>query len=198
MTSRPSPSGTSPLTGVTAAIESASALDGVVGIIRSVADRLVADDGRSAALRAAPLGHALHPVLTDVPLGAWVSATVLDWVGGADMRPASQRLLGIGNLAYLPTAVTGLAEFAGLDQKTQRVATVHAVANNVSLVLNTASWAARRSGRHDLGRVLTLGAMTIGGLGAYLGGHLAIGMKAGTRDHRIPEAHRAEAVVVPS
>src|SRR5690606_24531615 len=122
---QPRHSDSSPVTGLTDRIESATGLDGLVGAIRGVADRLVSDPGRASLLRSGPLGHALHPVLTDVPLGAWISAAVLDWTGGPQMRPASQRLIALGNAAYLPTAVTGLAEYAGLDARTQRVASVH-------------------------------------------------------------------------
>ena len=28
------------------------------------------------------LGHALHPLLTDLPIGTWTSAVLLDWLGG--------------------------------------------------------------------------------------------------------------------
>lgn len=173
------------MTRLTEGIESATGLDGLVGRIRQAAEQLVSEPGRARLLRSGPLGHALHPVLTDIPLGAWISAAVLDWTGGPQMRPASQRLVGLGNAAYLPTAVTGLAEYAGLDTRAQRVASVHAVANNVAVTLNVASWVARRNDRHGLGRALTAGALTVGAFGAYLGGHLAIGMKAGSHDPRI-------------
>lgn len=175
----------SPMTGLTDRIESADALDGLADQLDHVADRLVADPTRASLLRSGTLGHALHPVLTDIPLGAWISAAVLDWTGGPKMRPASQRLVALGNAAYLPTAVTGLAEYAGLGRRAQRVASVHAVANNIALGLNLASWLARRSDQHGLGRVLSAGALTVGGFGAYLGGHLSIGMKAGSHDPQI-------------
>jgi uncharacterized membrane protein len=182
------------MTSLTDRLESAQGLDGLVGGIRKVADQLVSEPGRASVLRSGLVGHALHPVLTDVPLGAWISAAVLDWTGGPQMRPASRRLIGLGNAAYLPTAVTGLAEYAGLDARSQRVASVHAVANNVALGLNIASWVARRNERHGLGRLLTAGAMTVGGFGAYLGGHLAIGKRAGTHDPRIaPSVDQAPA-----
>lgn len=188
MSLQPPNSDSSPLTGLTERIESATGLDALAGRIGHAADALVADPARAGLLRSGPLGHALHPVMTDIPLGAWISAAVLDWTGGPRMRPASQRLVALGNAAYLPTAVTGVAEFAGLDARSQRVASVHAVANNIALGLNVASWFARRSDRHGLGRVLTAGALTVGGFGAFLGGHLAIGMKAGSHDPRIAQA----------
>ena len=62
------------------------------------------------------LGHPLHPVLTDLPIGFWTSAVVLDLVGGRDARPAADALVGIGVAAALPTAATGLADWSDLDE----------------------------------------------------------------------------------
>src|SRR5436305_998869 len=55
------------------------------------------------------LGHPLHPVLTDIPIGAWSSAFFLDYLGGKKARSASDALIGIGILSAIPTAVSGLA-----------------------------------------------------------------------------------------
>jgi hypothetical protein len=43
----------------------------------------------AATLRGRGFGHALHPVLTDIPLGMWMAATVLDVVGLGRWRRAS-------------------------------------------------------------------------------------------------------------
>src|ERR1700754_4406211 len=59
-------------------------------------------------LAGTPLGHALHPLLTDVPIGTWTSAVLLDLLGGGEARAASRRLVGLGVLASLPTAASGL------------------------------------------------------------------------------------------
>ena len=80
-------------------LESLSALDPVVRTVRPLADALVADPARRDLLRGAWLGHPLHPVLTDLPIGLWTSATVLDLVGGRSARPAATRLVGLGLLA---------------------------------------------------------------------------------------------------
>lgn len=178
----------SPVTRLTDLIEGSTALDPLVDRMRPASESLVSAPGRAKLLRSGLFGHAVHPVLTDVPIGAWVSAAVLDWTGGPQMQPASRRLVGLGNVASLPTAVTGLAEYAGLDARAQRVASLHAVANNVALGLNIWSWYARREERHGLGRVLTVAALAAGGFGAFLGGHLAIGMKAGSHDPDIPRS----------
>lgn len=172
----------SPATRLAEAVESSTVLDPVVDRMRMGAQRLVSSPGRARLLREGLLGHAVHPVLTDVPIGAWMSAAVLDWTGGPQMRPASRRLVGLGNVASLPTAITGLAEYAGLDRESQRVASLHALVNNVALGLNTWSWFARRNEQHGLGRALTVAALASGGFGAFLGGHLAVARKIGSHD----------------
>src|SRR5215218_119324 len=48
------------------------------------------------------LGHALHPLLTDLPIGTWTSALLLDWLGGKGSERAADRLIGIGLAATLP------------------------------------------------------------------------------------------------
>lgn len=167
-------------------VESATALDGMAGRLQTAADQLVASPARRDLLRARPLGHALHPVLTDVPIGTWMSAMILDLAPGDRMAAASQRLVAVGNLASLPTALTGMAEYSGLDARARRVGSAHALLNSVALGLSTWSWFARRAGQHGTGKVLTGAALTVGGLSAFLGGHLSIAMKVGSTYPDVP------------
>jgi nitrite reductase/ring-hydroxylating ferredoxin subunit/uncharacterized membrane protein len=128
------------------------------------------------ALSGTPLGHVLHPLLTDLPIGTWTSATLLDLVGGRAARPASARLIATGLLAAVPTAASGLSDWADTtpaSDSVRRVGAVHAIANVAALGLYAASLAARRSDRHGRGVVLGLagaGALSVGG---HLGGHLS-------------------------
>ena len=57
------------------------------------------------------LGHALHPLLTDLPLGCWLSAGLLDLLGGRRGRPAAQRLVALGLLFVPVTAASGLVDW---------------------------------------------------------------------------------------
>ncbi|MGH2840297.1 MAG: DUF2231 domain-containing protein, partial [Solirubrobacteraceae bacterium] len=96
------------------------------------------------------MGHALHPPLTDVPIGTWTSATVLDLVGGRDCEKAAERLIGIGIAAAVPTAVSGWSDWADTEpasDEVRRIGIVHAVSNITALGLYAASLAARRRGR---------------------------------------------------
>ncbi len=125
-------------------------------------------------LSGTPLGHPAHPALTDVPIGSWTSAVVLDLIGGSDSRTAARRLVAVGILAALPTAASGYSDWADSEMSSdtvRRTGLVHAASNLAALGLFTASYVARRRG--DGGRLLALagaGAMTVGG---HLGGHLS-------------------------
>jgi nitrite reductase/ring-hydroxylating ferredoxin subunit/uncharacterized membrane protein len=133
-------------------------------------------------LSGTPLGHALHPLLTDLPIGTWTSAALLDLVGGRAARPASRRLIAAGLLAAVPTAASGLNDWADTtpaDDGVRRIGAVHAVANVAALGLHAASLAARRRGRHRYGVTLGfagMGALTVGG---HLGGHLSYAKAVG-------------------
>jgi uncharacterized membrane protein len=166
----------------TKGVEQSSGLDAVVAKVQPLADVLLADPRRAAALRGMWLGHAVHPLLTDLPLGAWTSAMVLDVVGGRGSRPAAQRLTGLGLLAAVPTAVTGWAEWAAVTgEREKRVGVVHAAANNAALLLYFASWRARRRDRHLTGVLLALLGSVGVGVGGYLGGHLTEARKVASR-----------------
>ena len=80
-------------------IERASGLD-PVGDALTGAIRGVLPAGRTKDLLSGTwLGHALHPLLTDIPIGAWTSSVVLDWIGGRKARPAADTLIALGILA---------------------------------------------------------------------------------------------------
>ncbi|HLM65116.1 MAG TPA: DUF2231 domain-containing protein [Acidimicrobiales bacterium] len=168
-------------------IEQAEGLDRPAAALERLASAVVRPGVVHDALVGSWLGHALHPLMTDLPIGFWTSASVLDLVGGAAGRPAADRLLGVGIASALPTAATGLAEWLHADRRARRIGLVHANANSVGLALYTASWLARRRGRRAAGVALALAGATAATLGGYLGGHLATARKVGTRAPQFPE-----------
>jgi nitrite reductase/ring-hydroxylating ferredoxin subunit/uncharacterized membrane protein len=120
------------------------------------------------------LGHPVHPMLTDLPIGAWTSALVLDLVGGGQARRAADALVGVGVLAAVPTAATGLSDLADVVQPEERsLGTAHALGNLSAVALYGGSYLARRRGRRDVGvRLAMLGAAVVTAAG-FIGGHLA-------------------------
>lgn len=169
-----------PLVDATRRLEEASVLDVVVRPLAPKVRALFGTGARGELLRGEWLGHALHPLMTDVVMGTWTSATILDAVGGRGSRTAAQRLVGVGLLAAGPTAWTGWAEWAEAGRREQRVGLVHALSNGVAIGTYAASWNARRKGHHLKGAGLALVGAGVSGVGAYLGGHLALARNVGS------------------
>ena len=141
-----------------------------------------------SVLRGDWLGHALHPLLTDVVIGSWTSATLLDVLGGPDASDDARKLIGIGLLGAGPTAWTGWAEWSEAGSRDKRVGLVHALTNGVAIGLYAASYIARRRGRHGAGVRRALAGAAVSGAGAYLGGHLAAARKVGSHHRAYDEA----------
>ncbi len=186
--SRPSDAPTPVLVEATLQLERATVLDRWVSLVQPAAAALVANPTARYWLHGEFMGHAAHPLLTQVPIGTWASSAVLDVIGGRRSRPAATRLIGTGILAAVPTAVTGLAEWAATsDQEARRVGVVHAGANTVGLLLYAASYRARRRGHHLRGVGLGMAALSVVGASGFLGAHLSLARKVATRDPAFAE-----------
>jgi uncharacterized membrane protein len=171
-----SPRRPSPLDPVVESIEAAAMLDGPAKAIGGRVRSLLSPPGLKAALSGTWLGHPVHPVLTDVVIGSFVSATLLDLVGGDRDGRASERLIALGIAAYGPTALTGVHDWAdteSADDGVRRAGLVHAATNATALSLYAASLAARRRGARGRGVVLGLAGAAALTAGGYLGGHLS-------------------------
>lgn len=119
------------------------------------------------------LGHPLHPMLTDLPIGCWTNAMALDLLAGERAEPAAQFLVGMGVVTALPTAVAGLADWSDTLGEERRMGLVHAAGNVVALGCYALSWTARRGGNQRRGVALGLLGGAVATASAYLGGHLA-------------------------
>ena len=123
------------------------------------------------------LGHPLHPMLTDLPIGFWTSSFVLDFLGLRRSRRVSAAFVGLGVASAVPTVAAGLVEYQKLDHDDPKreTAVVHAVANATGTFFYLWSFLARLRGKRGKGIFLGLlgaAAVTAGG---YLGGQLAFG-----------------------
>jgi uncharacterized membrane protein len=171
-----------PLVQAARRVESAHALDHADRVLHPLVRTALRNDRWRSALRGDWLGHAVHPLMTDFPLGMWMSGTLLDLVAGPSSRPASRRLIGMGILAALPTALTGAAGWGAIEPvRDRRTGLVHAAVNSTALALYTGSWLARRRGDHVRGTALAVGGGVAATIGGYFGGHLTEVRKVSSR-----------------
>ncbi len=138
------------------------------------------------ALNGVWLGHPLHPVLTDVPVGAWTAACVFDVAGAISgsesLDRAATAAIGVGLAGAVGSAATGLADWSDTDGTARRVGLVHGVMNLTATGFYVASLVARTRRQKWLGRLYgMLGYATAFG-SAYLGGELVYTQQVGV-DH---------------
>jgi nitrite reductase/ring-hydroxylating ferredoxin subunit/uncharacterized membrane protein len=117
------------------------------------------------------LGHPVHAVVTDVPIGAMTVSIIADVIGQPIVADAS---LVVGVLAMVASAVTGAADYAEVDGTARNRATVHSAVMVVSLVLYVISLAIRSGSPADrmVPIVIALVAYLLLALGAAIGGDL--------------------------
>ena len=156
-----------------ARVGGATGLDAVAKPLAKKVAALVPSGVVKDTLSGTWLGHPLHPMLTDVPIGCWTNAMLLDLLAGERGQEAADLLVAAGVVAALPTAVSGLADWSDYLGEERRVGFVHALGNVAALTCYSLSWVARRNGKRQRGVVLGLLGATLATLSAYLGGHLA-------------------------
>jgi nitrite reductase/ring-hydroxylating ferredoxin subunit len=166
-------------------LERAERLDALVGLGQRWA-RLLRPGRRRDALHGVWLGHPLHPVLAQAPIGLWLSASALDaWPGG---ERASRRLVLLGLAAAAPAALAGAVDWSEQHEQQMRVGTVHAMANGAAAGLYLASLASRTL---PLSRALRLAGLAAAGVAGLLGGHISFRL-AGGANQAEPVPHLVE------
>lgn len=157
------------------ALQRVTAVDPVAGLLGTLS-RTVSEPPRlRAVLAGEPFGHAAHPMLVQVPIGAWVSAGWLDCLPRTEASAAV--LTGVGIATAVPALAAGLVDYGDLSRQDRRIAVFHVAANAISLACQVASLRDRMTGRLRRGQWIGLvGTLTLA-VGGVLGGHLA---------HRLP------------
>jgi nitrite reductase/ring-hydroxylating ferredoxin subunit/uncharacterized membrane protein len=114
------------------------------------------------------IGHPLHALLTDAPIGMVTLAIIFEILG---LEVASDVSLLIGVLAMLAAALAGYADFADTDGRRRVRATVHSTLMVISLILFVIALLLRYA---DAGRALPLLLVVIGfvilAFAAHVGG----------------------------
>src|SRR3954467_15667772 len=120
-------SASTPLRPLVDSLEATSALDAPGEAVGKAVRNALSPGAIKDALSGTWLGHAVHPPLTDVVIGSFLGATILDVLAPGSDR-ASQRLLAVGIAASVPTAASGANDWADTeiaDPAVRRVGLVH-------------------------------------------------------------------------
>jgi nitrite reductase/ring-hydroxylating ferredoxin subunit/uncharacterized membrane protein len=127
------------------------------------------------------LGHPLHPVFTDLPIGAWTTALALDAAadGQPEMNRAATFAMGVGLAGALGAAVTGVTDWSETDGRSRRAGLLHGLANVLATTLMASSFVLRRRNGHRGGRGLAWAGYAVAAGAAYLGGDLVYGQRIG-------------------
>jgi nitrite reductase/ring-hydroxylating ferredoxin subunit/uncharacterized membrane protein len=135
------------------------------------------------------LGHPVHPMLTDVPLGAWTAAFVLDLMEARAPRVQARQYakgadtcIAVGIAGAAGAAVTGLTDWSATDGAPRRTGLVHAALNTTALALYVGSLLLRRRGKRGEARALAFAGAGVVTAAAYLGGTLVYKERVGV-DH---------------
>ena len=170
-------------------IERLEALDAVLEPLQKAVQTVVPQQSQlKDVLSGTWLGEPLHPPLTDVVIGTWTSALLLDLLGGEQAQKAADGLVAAGVLAAVPTLTAGLSDWAELSGGSRRVGGVHALGNTTALVLHALSWVARRRGNRARGVALSMLGYAVATFSAYLGGHLSFSRGVGVNQTAFEDA----------
>ena len=135
------------------------------------------------------LGHPLHPVLTDIPLGAWTLAIIFDLIylfgqRSPMARSAAEILIAVGVVAALGAAVTGYTDWGDTVDRERRIGLSHGLLSLIATLLYAVSLVLRLTTPGQgagiivswIGYVLLISA-------AYLGGELVFNIGTGVNHH---------------
>ena len=139
------------------------------------------------------LGHPLHPVITDVPIGAWTAAAVMDCCelsGSKEYKKGADAAVAIGLVGAVGSAVTGLTDWTGTSQKKRKIGSMHAILNIAATALYTTSLVMRKN-KESRGAAIALSMAGYGlvSISAYLGGQLVYGEQVGVDHTAISEEY---------
>jgi nitrite reductase/ring-hydroxylating ferredoxin subunit/uncharacterized membrane protein len=140
------------------------------------------------ALNGVWLGHPLHPVITDIPVGAWTMAEVFDALDAASgenrYEDAARVCINAGLLGAAAAAVTGLTDWSDTGKEDRRVGLVHAALNVTATGLFLTSRLLRGRRRTSAATRISAAGYAFAMAGAYFGGTLVYKRRIGT-DHAL-------------
>jgi nitrite reductase/ring-hydroxylating ferredoxin subunit/uncharacterized membrane protein len=127
------------------------------------------------------LRHPLHPVFTDIPIGAWTAGLVLDACADGDsgMERAADIALGVGLVGAAGAAITGLTDWSETSGRSQRTGLIHGLLNIAATTMLATSYILRKRGARDAGKAWAIAGYGIATGSAWLGGDLVYDQRIG-------------------
>ncbi len=180
-------------------------LDPVSDVVQKTIERIYASSGPAGqrvknVLSGTWLGHPVHPMITDVPVGSWTTSFIFDALDAATGRKefatAADATLSIGLTAAAAAAVTGLSDWHFTIDRPRRIGMMHGLLNVGAVGLYGASLACRLSGSRAWGRGLAFVAYGVAGISAWLGGDLAFDEHVGVNHAPLEEEQPSDYTAV--
>src|SRR5258708_36554472 len=143
------------------------------------------DAGRRAknAVHGVWLGHPLHPVFTDIPIGAWTTALALDVAAEATadrgLSRAADFAIAVGLAGAVGSAVTGLTDWSETEGRSRRTGLVHGLMNIAATGLFAVSYLRKKNGSRAAGQSCSAAGFAVVSAAAYLGGSLVYDRRIG-------------------
>jgi uncharacterized membrane protein len=137
-------------------------------------------------------GHAVHPMLIPIPLGMFIGTLVFDLIylitDDPQYATVSFFMIATAVVGGVLAIATGAVDYGGIPKGTRakRVATVHAIGNDIVVALFAVSWLLRLGpDDHEpsaLALILTFVGAALSFLTGWLGGELVERLGVGVDD----------------
>jgi nitrite reductase/ring-hydroxylating ferredoxin subunit/uncharacterized membrane protein len=169
-------------------------LDALADAVQPAVDAAFTGDGPlqkllSNVFHGTWLGHPLHPLLTDIPIGAWTVGAAADVLAlGGDERAAyaGDVATTIGVAGAVAAAWAGWAEWSDTKDEPRRLGIAHAALNGAALSCYLVSLGLRKSKQRGAATAASLIGYALAAGGGYVGGELAFGLQLGARHTTAP------------
>jgi len=129
------------------------------------------------------LKHPLHPVFTDLPLGAWTTGLVLDAIATRTQdrktEEAADVAIAVGLAGAAGAAITGLTDWSETSGRSRRTGLIHGLLNIAATTMYATAFVLRRRGARSTGQSCALAGYTIAAGAAWLGGDLVYDQRVG-------------------
>lgn len=154
-------------------------------------------------LHGVPIGHPLHAILTDIPIGAWTFSAIFDIL--SILLPFNRRfhktaddLTKLGVVAAIPTAAAGVTDYSTIKEEAAGYGLLHGILNVSGLLLYILSWRARNRGQRLTGIGYSMLGMGILTASAWIGGEMVYRFRVGSNHSPEPDTPQDWQAVFPA